>query len=87
MQCKVSDRDEFEGNELTEIRSSFGELVLFMAVAGIYGEVARVSRALSVGLCTIGQGRGFGRYAIYIPKGFGSQGWGGMLLRSKKERA
>ena len=63
---------EMSSSAMCTPRHSSGELVPFMEVEGIYGEVAKVSRARFVWLCSIGQGRGVGRYVFYIPKGFGS---------------
>jgi hypothetical protein len=58
-----------------------------MEVVGIYGEVARVSRARFVWLCTVVRSRGIGRYFIYTLKALvaaGDGGWG-MLIRSRNE--
>lgn len=57
---------EMSSKAMCTPRHSSGELVPFMEVE------AKVSRARFVWLCSIGQGKGVGRYVFYILKGFGS---------------
>lgn len=78
--CSAGSLSEMSSRARHTPRNSLGELVPFMEVVGIYGEVARVSRARFVWACTIGKDKGCLKICIFR----GCRVWGKITIEGQR---